>query len=978
MMMKARWWRLYTYAAACNRATYSAAAPAPSGSASHLLLQSACRGAHHRVHVESAVSGTVRPSAFRAGNGTRCGEVGCVQRQQAGKPQRRQDTQTHRRIREAASAAELYGIVQGAAAGDVNALVLTAAFHRLAILQVEKRRLARGGGASANRSPRLQEGGFMRKELRMLERMAASKVGEFDASHCALTLWSLAKLSALTKSIANISDDGGKNAYEAPPALLDALMLRARDTAASARPQNVANIIWACATLGLRPSPDLVDALSKRITVSAGAYASQAVSNILWAFASLRLEPSEELTQVLLQRATAVLAESSAQGVANTAWALGSLSIQPAPALLHELHARIVATSSQLTAQGVATSLWGHAALGLVPNRAALTALVKACMLHTPRMSPHELAITMWSLASFRKLASQNQHTAVSRTDSSSLFHASSPVVEALSWSAIDMAERFDAQSVSMVLWAIATLSRLPSPPPAALPAQLGQAVYAPGRDDPTRQPRQDKVGPAQALAAQHARDEVAANKPPRHPDTARRSLTTHGRGIRTKGAAGRLIFRLLARLPQCAREFSPQDLACCYWALASLGVNAGAARSALAEAARAHLPRLNSQDVSTILWALASLNDDPSLPCPAQSSRARSGKVGSEHQLGRGEGREVTRRVRPWADEMMGGGHGAAAKLRGARGNGTGESGRPPVEQRLSWALMMRAGDMAHTFTCQQVSNSLWAAASLGLVAALVPSRASVWYSTTAASGGREAGGSGGGAARPGSRDGLRHVIDQLALQLYVLADGHLEDTTFEHVHLCQLHQFFLSCDLVLSGSGGGGGDALLPGRMRRVYRALRTPARVCFEMQTVEPEISALQQQVADVLESMQLGARLEIVEARSGYKIDILLHVDASRDLHPKRHGSSAAPSYYWRHVQNPGALGKAGHGDGGGAGEFGGRVMPAGWLVEVDGPSHFLQGKFGGGEECLVVRSPAAMSCATFCVSVCLFVCVCVLM
>jgi len=67
------------------------------------------------------------------------------------------------------------------------------------------------------------------------------------------------------------------------------------------------------------------------------------------------------------------------------------------------------------------------------------------------------------------------------------------------------------------------------------------------------------------------------------------------------------------------------------------------------------------------------------------------------------------------------------------------------------------------------------------------------------------------------------------------------------------------------------------------------------------------------------MSLDARLEVVEARSGYKIDILLHVEGG-----------GTP------------LGESG-GGGGGGGEGGGRlIMPVGWLIEVDGPSHFLQG------------------------------------
>jgi hypothetical protein len=318
---------------------------------------------------------------------------------------------THRRMRAATSATALFSIVQATPVGEMSAAVLTAAFHRLAILQVEKRRLARSGERSHCNPPAAdslcqEEGCFNGEGLRVLERAVEARLHEFEASHCALTLWSIAKLSSLTKSVGNTLGQWHKP-YEAPPAMLDALMLRARDTAGSARPRNVANIMWACATLGLQPPPDLVDALSRRITSSAESFGSQAVSNILWALASLRLQPSPELAQALLQRATAVLPDSSAQGVANTAWALGSLSLHPPAPLLHALHARTVATSAQLTSQGVATCLWGHAALGLVPSPAAFASLQKACIATKGRMSPHELALSLWSLASLAKLAAE-------------------------------------------------------------------------------------------------------------------------------------------------------------------------------------------------------------------------------------------------------------------------------------------------------------------------------------------------------------------------------------------------------------------------------------------------------------------------------------------------------------------------------------------------------------------------------------------
>jgi hypothetical protein len=50
------------------------------------------------------------------------------------------------------------------------------------------------------------------------------------------------------------------------------------------------------------------------------------------------------------------------------------------------------------------------------------------------------------------------------------------------------------------------------------------------------------------------------------------------------------------------------------------------------------------------------------------------------------------------------GGGGGWGREVASGREGRVGE-GVGQVEERLSWALMMRAGAIAHTFTCQQAS---------------------------------------------------------------------------------------------------------------------------------------------------------------------------------------------------------------------------------------------------------------------------------
>ncbi|MGB1604085.1 MAG: RAP domain-containing protein, partial [Promethearchaeia archaeon] len=75
----------------------------------------------------------------------------------------------------------------------------------------------------------------------------------------------------------------------------------------------------------------------------------------------------------------------------------------------------------------------------------------------------------------------------------------------------------------------------------------------------------------------------------------------------------------------------------------------------------------------------------------------------------------------------------------------------------------------------------------------------------------------------------------------------------------------------------------------------------------------MSKLQQQVAAVLTEMKLAARPEVVEPASGYKIDMML-------LDLERRSTAIQPHSHLSDQDK--------------------RASPAGWLVEIDGPSHFL--------------------------------------
>jgi hypothetical protein len=56
------------------------------------------------------------------------------------------------------------------------------------------------------------------------------------------------------------------------------------------KPQNVANLMWALATLGLEPGAELATAMSGQAVASAGEFKPQGVANLMWALAVISFE----------------------------------------------------------------------------------------------------------------------------------------------------------------------------------------------------------------------------------------------------------------------------------------------------------------------------------------------------------------------------------------------------------------------------------------------------------------------------------------------------------------------------------------------------------------------------------------------------------------------------------------------------------------------------------------------------------------
>ena len=96
---------------------------------------------------------------------------------------------------------------------------------------------------------------------------------------------------------------------------------RAEALAGRFNAQNVANTLWAYATMGRAPGAGLMRELEGRAEALAGLFKAQDVANTLWAYATMGRAPGAGLMRELGGRAEALAGTFNAQNVANTLWA---------------------------------------------------------------------------------------------------------------------------------------------------------------------------------------------------------------------------------------------------------------------------------------------------------------------------------------------------------------------------------------------------------------------------------------------------------------------------------------------------------------------------------------------------------------------------------------------------------------------------------------------------------------------------------
>jgi predicted small integral membrane protein len=187
--------------------------------------------------------------------------------------------------------------------------------------------------------------------VRMLQELTESQMPKMDGRGVSNILHAIAKAKAAdTASMKQ---------------LVQKLMANAASVLQSFDPQDVANTVWALATMGVTPEAGLLRAMQGRATAVAGEFNPQEVANTVWALATMGVTPEAGLLRAMQGRATALAGEFKPQAVANTVWALATMGVTPEAGLLRAMQGRATALAGEFKPQAVANTLWAHTCLGI-------------------------------------------------------------------------------------------------------------------------------------------------------------------------------------------------------------------------------------------------------------------------------------------------------------------------------------------------------------------------------------------------------------------------------------------------------------------------------------------------------------------------------------------------------------------------------------------------------------------------------------
>jgi len=220
--------------------------------------------------------------------------------------------------------------------------------------------------------------------MRELEGRAEAIAGTLTAQDVANTLWAYATMGC-----------------QPGAGLMRELEGRAEAIADTFKSQDVANTLWAYATMGQEPGARLISELEGRVQALAGTFKAQEVANTLWAYATMGQEPGARVMRVLEGRAEAIAGTFNTQNVANTLWAYATMGQEPGAGLMRVLEGQTEAMAGTFNAQNVANTLWAYATMGREPGARVMRVLEGQTEAMAGTFKAQEVANALWAACVF-------------------------------------------------------------------------------------------------------------------------------------------------------------------------------------------------------------------------------------------------------------------------------------------------------------------------------------------------------------------------------------------------------------------------------------------------------------------------------------------------------------------------------------------------------------------------------------------------
>ena len=202
--------------------------------------------------------------------------------------------------------------------------------------------------------------------LKVLGDQACAKANKFNAICISNVMWSYAKLGIFPEE-----------------GLLDVLEAQAVSLASKGAAEftgwSVSQIFWAYGTWLKKPPALLVkklEGLAVSHCQAPDSFDPRSIANMLWAYATLAIRPGGELDHVLKLQTCLRIADFGAQNIANTMWAYATLDMSPGEKLNADIERRATAIAEQLTLRNVSNLLWAYAVLDICPGEELLVRLL--------------------------------------------------------------------------------------------------------------------------------------------------------------------------------------------------------------------------------------------------------------------------------------------------------------------------------------------------------------------------------------------------------------------------------------------------------------------------------------------------------------------------------------------------------------------------------------------------------------------------